>query len=67
MAGLARCYAIHDLREFACRKLPKGGFDYVDKGTEDQQALGDNRRVLADIKLLSRVLCRMLARWRYHR
>jgi (S)-mandelate dehydrogenase len=55
-ADLARCYAIHDLREVACRNLPKGVFDYVDKGTEDQQALGNNRQVLSDIKLLSRVL-----------
>ncbi|HEY4136588.1 MAG TPA: alpha-hydroxy acid oxidase [Alphaproteobacteria bacterium] len=54
--GLARCYNIDDLREAARRNLPKGVFDYVDKGTEDQRALDNNRQVLGDIKLLPRAL-----------
>jgi isopentenyl diphosphate isomerase/L-lactate dehydrogenase-like FMN-dependent dehydrogenase len=56
MSRLDRCYNIADLRDLARRRLPKGIFDYVDKGTEDQLALGNNRRVLEGIKLLHRVL-----------
>jgi (S)-mandelate dehydrogenase len=51
-----RCYNIADLREAARRRLPKGVFEYVDKGTEDQVALGNNRRAFNDLKLLNRVL-----------
>ena len=38
MTNLDRCYNIFDLREAAQRRLPKGIFEYVDKGTEDGQA-----------------------------
>ena len=56
MSRLDRCYTIADLREAAQRRLPKGVFHYVDKGTEDQLALDNNRRVLDQTKLLHRVL-----------
>lgn len=56
MAGLNRCYNIADLREVAKRRLPKGVFEYIDKGTEDMTALSNNRRAFNDIKLLNRVV-----------
>jgi isopentenyl diphosphate isomerase/L-lactate dehydrogenase-like FMN-dependent dehydrogenase len=56
MGRIDRCYNIADLREAARRRLPKGVFEYVDKGTEDQVALGNNRRAFDQLKLLNRVL-----------
>ncbi|HEY4074481.1 MAG TPA: alpha-hydroxy acid oxidase [Herbaspirillum sp.] len=56
MPRLDHCYNIADLREAAQRRLPKGVFQYVDKGTEDQIALDNNRRTLDRTKLLHRVL-----------
>ena len=43
MTNLDRCYNIFDLRDAAKRRLPKGIFEYVDKGTEDQLSLEENR------------------------
>jgi isopentenyl diphosphate isomerase/L-lactate dehydrogenase-like FMN-dependent dehydrogenase len=56
MGRLDRCYNIADLREAALRRLPKGVFEYLDKGTEDMVALDNNRRAFHDLKLLNRVL-----------
>ena len=36
-------YNIADLREIAQRRLPKGLFEFVDRGTEDEIALRNNR------------------------
>ncbi|MGH8667370.1 MAG: alpha-hydroxy acid oxidase [Burkholderiales bacterium] len=51
MTSLDRCYNIFDLREAAMRRLPKGIFEYVDKGTEDGISLEENRAALQRIKL----------------
>ncbi len=56
MGRLDHCYNIADLREIARRRLPKGVFEYVDKGTEDMVALGNNRRSFESTKLMNRVL-----------
>ena len=56
MATLERCYNIADLRQAARKRLPRGVFEYIDKGTEDQLALGNNRHALDSLKLLHRVL-----------
>jgi len=56
MSRLDRCYNIADLREVARRRLPKGVFEYLDKGTEDQISLSGNRVGLDATKLLNRVL-----------
>lgn len=56
MGRLDRCYNIADLRDVARRRLPRGVFDYVDKGTEDMVALGENRSAFEETKLLNRVL-----------
>ena len=43
MSRLDRCYSIEDLGKAARRRLPRGIFDYIDKGTEDGVALAENR------------------------
>jgi (S)-mandelate dehydrogenase len=45
-----------DMRQRARRRLPKGIFEYIDRGTEDEQALGENRRGLDAIRLVPHAL-----------
>lgn len=49
-------YNIEDLRQHAKRRLPKGVFDYVDRGAEDDIALRNNRRAYEELKFKNRVL-----------
>jgi len=49
-------YNIHDLRELARRRLPKGLFEFVDRGAEDEVSLRDNRAALERIRLRPRTL-----------
>ena len=47
---------IHDLRRMAQQRLPKWLFEFVDRGTEDEVALRNNRAAFERIKLKTRVL-----------
>ena len=49
-------YNIHDLRDMARRKLPRGVFEFVDRGTEDEVALRNNRAALERIRFRPRTL-----------
>lgn len=49
-------YNIADLREIARRRLPKGMFEFVDRGTEDELALANNRAAFERIKFRPRTL-----------
>jgi len=49
-------YNIFDLREIAQRRLPKGIFEFVDRGTEDEIALHNNRAAFERIRLKPRTL-----------
>lgn len=49
-------YCTHDLREAAKRRLPKGLFEFMDRGNDDEVAMRDNRAVMERIKLVPRVL-----------
>ena len=49
-------YNIADLREIAKRRLPKGLFEFVDRGTEDEVSLRNNRSVFERIRLKPRTL-----------
>src|SRR5437016_11759358 len=49
-------YNIEDLRNSAQRRLPKGVFEFVDRGTEDEVALRNNRAAFERIKLKTQVL-----------
>ncbi len=54
MSELDNCYNIGDLRAAARRRLPRGIFEYVDRGTEDEVALAENRAAINRIKLVPR-------------
>jgi isopentenyl diphosphate isomerase/L-lactate dehydrogenase-like FMN-dependent dehydrogenase len=57
MADLSRtALDIEDLRRMARRRLTKGIFDFIDRGSEDDVALRHNRAALERIKLRGRVL-----------
>jgi isopentenyl diphosphate isomerase/L-lactate dehydrogenase-like FMN-dependent dehydrogenase len=47
---------IADLREMARRRLPRGIYDYLERGVEDELSLDGNRDAFRRIKLLPRVL-----------
>ena len=49
-------YNTADLREAARRRLPKGLFEFMDRGNDDELAVRDNRIALDSIKLKPRVL-----------
>jgi isopentenyl diphosphate isomerase/L-lactate dehydrogenase-like FMN-dependent dehydrogenase len=49
-------YNIADLREMARRRLPRGIFEFVDRGTEDEVALRNNRAAFERIRLRPRTL-----------
>ncbi len=49
-------YNIFDLREIALRRVPRGLFDFVDRGTEDEVSLRNNRAVFDRIKFKPRTL-----------
>lgn len=56
MGRLEECYSIADLRLAARRRLPKGVFEFIDRGVEDEIALANNRHAFERIKLRNRVL-----------
>lgn len=49
-------YNISDLRDMACRRVPRGLFEFVDRGTEDEVSLRNNRAVFERIKFKPRTL-----------
>jgi len=49
-------YNIEDLREIARRRVPKGMFEFVDRGAEDEVALRNNRTAFERIRLQPRAL-----------
>lgn len=55
-------YNIFDLREIARKRLPRGLFEFVDRGTEDEVSLKNNRAVFERIRLKTRTLVDVSAR-----
>ena len=53
---LDKCQNIADLREAARRRLPRGVFEFFDRGSEDEASLKGNREAFARIKLRNKVL-----------
>jgi isopentenyl diphosphate isomerase/L-lactate dehydrogenase-like FMN-dependent dehydrogenase len=49
-------YNIFDLRDQALSRVPKGLFEFVDRGTEDEVSLRNNRAVFEKIKFKPRTL-----------
>jgi isopentenyl diphosphate isomerase/L-lactate dehydrogenase-like FMN-dependent dehydrogenase len=56
MSALDDCYNVFDLRDAAKRKLPKAMFEFVDRSTEDEIALRNNRAAFEKIRLRHRAL-----------
>ncbi len=59
---LDRCLNIDDIRKVAERRLPRGLFDYVDRGAEDEVALAENRAGFQRLKLVPRAFVDVSAR-----
>ena len=51
MSALDRCLNVYDLRAAAKRRLPKAVFEFVDRGSEDDIAVSNNRNAFERIKL----------------
>jgi len=49
-------YNIDDLRRRAKKRLPRGIFEYVDRGAEDEVALRHNTEIYRSLKIKNRVL-----------
>lgn len=56
MGRLDRCYNIADLRLQAKSFLPKGVFEYIDRGAEDEVAVVENLEAFKRIKLRTRFM-----------
>lgn len=54
--ALDRAYNVWDLRALARRRLPRGLFEFIDRGTEDEIALANNRAVFERIRFRPRTL-----------
>ena len=50
----ARCINVSDLRRAAHRRLPKGVFDYLDGGADDEVTLRDNLSAFAELRFRPR-------------
>src|SRR5215510_4231170 len=55
-SGNLGAYNVEDLRQMAKKRLPRGIFEYVDRGAEDEIALQHNREVYRSLKIKNRVL-----------
>ena len=56
MANDLQSYNIFDLRERAMRRVPKGLFEFADRGTEDEVSLRNNRAVFERIRFKPRTV-----------
>lgn len=56
MSNDLKAYNIFDLRDQAMKRIPKGLFEFVDRGTEDEIALRNNREVFDRIRFRPRTL-----------
>lgn len=53
---LSSAHNLHDFRQLAKKRLPKGIFEYIDRGAEDEVALKENRAAFDRIKMRPKVL-----------
>lgn len=56
MAADLRCYNIADLRERARRRLPRGIWEYAERGVEDETGMARNRAAFERVTFRPRVL-----------
>lgn len=55
-AAFGHILNVADARRAAARRLPRGLFEYIDRGSEDEIAIAMNRRQLDAVRLAPRVL-----------
>jgi len=53
---LQQCVSVEDMRRIARRRLPRGVFDYIDGGAEDERSMQRNVDAFADYQFEPRVL-----------
>jgi len=51
-----KAYNIFDLRDIALKRVPKGMFEFVDRGTEDEVSLRNNRAVFDRLRFRTRTM-----------
>ena len=56
MSKHLNAYNIFDLREIALKRVPKGLFEFMDRGTEDEVSLKNNRAVFDRIRFKTRTM-----------
>src|SRR6476469_287966 len=56
MTSDLKAYNIFDLRDSALRRIPKGLFEFVDRGTEDEVSLRNNRAVFDRMRFKTRTM-----------
>ena len=56
MSSLDRVYNVADVREAAKRRLPKGIFEFIDRGAEDDDAMVNNREAFRRVRLRPEVM-----------
>lgn len=54
--NLDRLYNLHDVREASKKRLPRGIFEFIDRGAEDDDAIAHNREAFRRIKARPRAL-----------
>jgi (S)-mandelate dehydrogenase len=54
--SIAQCYDYFDLRDLSRRNLPRGIFDFIDRGNGDEAATANNIESLKQVKLVPRIL-----------
>jgi isopentenyl diphosphate isomerase/L-lactate dehydrogenase-like FMN-dependent dehydrogenase len=54
MSKKLKAYNIFDLRDLAQKRIPKGLFEFVDRGTEDEVSLKNNRAVFDRMRFKTR-------------
>ena len=54
--SLSAALNLEDVRELARRRLPRGIFEFIDRGAEDDLAVAENRAAFQRIRLVTRSL-----------
>lgn len=54
MSKKLKAYNIFDLREMAKKRVPRGPFEFMDRGTEDEVSLRNNREVFDRLRFKTR-------------
>jgi isopentenyl diphosphate isomerase/L-lactate dehydrogenase-like FMN-dependent dehydrogenase len=56
MSNDLNAYNIFDLRKIALKRVPKGLFEFMDRGTEDEVSLRNNREVFDRLRFKPRTM-----------